>query len=276
MKKLEGKVALISGSGRGIGRALALKLASEGARIVINDMDAAPAEEAVNDIRKAGGEAVACIGSVTEADFGDRFVKTALDTWNGLDIIVNNAGYTWDNVIQKMTDEQFQAMLEVHLSAPFRILRAAAEPIRVFSKKEASEGREVFRKVVNISSVAGLGGNTGQVSYSSAKAGLVGMTKTMSKEWGRYKVKVNCVAFGLNKTRLTPRLPEAGASIDVEGRKIAVGVQPAFIDAMEKQMIPIGRAGTPEEAADGVYLFCTPESNYISGQVVVVGGGVSL
>ncbi|MDR3499518.1 MAG: SDR family oxidoreductase [Parvibaculum sp.] len=276
MKKLEGKVALISGSGRGIGRALALKLAGEGARVVVNDMDAAPAEEVVGAIRATGGEAVACIGSVTAPDFGERFVQTALDNYKGLDIIVNNAGYTWDSVIQKMTDEQFEAMLAVHLTAPFRILRAAAEPIRVFAKTEAQEGREVFRKIVNISSVAGLGGNTGQVSYSSAKAGLVGMTKTMSKEWGRYKVNVNCVAFGFIKTRLTQPLTGEGANIDVEGRKIAVGVQPAFIDAMEKQMIPLGRAGTPEEAADGVYLFCTPESNYISGQVVIVGGGVSL
>ncbi|MGB5948749.1 MAG: SDR family NAD(P)-dependent oxidoreductase [Parvibaculum sp.] len=276
MKKLQGKVALISGSGRGIGRALALKLAREGACVVVNDMDQAPADEVVAEIRKEGGEATSCVGSVTAPDFGERFVQTALDSYKGLDIIVNNAGYTWDNVIQKMSDEQFQAMLDVHLAAPFRILRAAAEPIRVFAKNEAQQGREVFRKIVNISSVAGLGGNTGQVSYSSAKAGLVGMTKTMSKEWGRYKVNVNCVAFGFIKTRLTQPLTEAGASIDVEGRKIAVGVQPAFIDAMEKQMIPLGRAGTPEEAADGVYLFCTPESNYISGQVVIVGGGVSL
>ncbi|MBC7104224.1 MAG: SDR family oxidoreductase [Parvibaculum sp.] len=276
MTKLEGKVALVSGSGRGIGRAVALKLASEGARVVINDMDKEPAQETIEEIRSLGGEATACIGSVTEADFGDRFVKTALDTYNGLDIIVNNAGYTWDSVIQKMSDEQFQAMLDVHLMAPFRILRAAAEPIRIFAKNEAQKGEEVFRKVVNISSLAGLGGNAGQVSYSSAKAALSGMTKTLSKEWGRYKVNVNCVAFGLIKTRLTQPLTGEGANIDVEGRKIAVGVQPAFIDAMEKQMIPLGRGGTPEEAANGVYLFCTPESNYISGQVIAVSGGASL
>ena len=115
--------------------------------------------------------------------------------FGGLDIIVNNAGYTWDSTIQKMTDEQFQAMLDVHLVAPFRILRAAAEPIRVLAKKEAEAGREVFRKVVNISSIAGLYGNAGQASYSSAKASLVGLTRTMCKEWGRYKVNVNCVAF---------------------------------------------------------------------------------
>ena len=126
-----------------------------------------------------------------------------METFGGLDIIINNAGYTWDSTIQKMTDEQFQAMLDVHLVAPFRLLRAAAEPIRIMAKKEAEAGREVFRKVVNISSIAGLYGNAGQASYSSAKASLVGLTRTLCKEWGRYKVNVNCVAFGLINTRLT-------------------------------------------------------------------------
>lgn len=276
MSKLKGKVALVSGSGRGIGRALALKLASEGARVVVNDLDADPAEETVAAIRAAGSDAIAVVGSVTDGGFGDRFVRAAMEGFGGLDIIVNNAGYTWDNVIHKMSDEQFDAMYDVHVKAPFRILRAAAEPIRILSRKEADEGREVFRKVVNIASIAGIGGNAGQVNYSSAKAALVGMTRTLAKEWGRYKVNVNCVAFGLINTRLTQPLTSGGATIDVEGREIAVGVQPAFLSAMEKQMIPIGRAGTPEEAANGVYLFCSPESDYISGELVTVGGGIRL
>ena len=188
---------------------------------------------------------------------------------------VSVAGYTWDNVIQRMTDEQFQTILDVHVTAPFRILRAASEPIRRFAKQEAAEGREVFRKVVNISSVSGLGGNAGQVNYAAAKAAVVGMTKTLSKEWGRYRVNVNCVAFGLIETRLTKPLLGAQATIDVEGRTIAVGVQPAMLASLETQMIPLGRSGTPEEAAGGVYLLSTPESNYISGQVLVVGGGLS-
>jgi len=187
---------------------------------------------------------------------------------------VNNAGYTWDNVVQKMTDEQFDAMMDVHVKAPFRILRAAAEPIRRLAKEETAQRREVFRKVVNIASVAGINGNAGQINYSSAKSALVGMTKTLCKEWGRYKVNVNCVAFGFIKTRLTQPLTGAGATIDVEGRTIAVGLQPALIDAAES-FIPLGRAGTPEEAANGVYLFCIPESDYISGQVVIVGGGAT-
>ena len=187
--------------------------------------------------------------------------------------LLNNAGYTWDATIQKMTDEQFQAMLDVHLVAPFRILRAAAEPIRIMAKKEAEAGREVFRKVVNISSIAGLYGNAGQASYSSAKASLIGLTRTMCKEWGRYKVNVNCVAFGLINTRLTQPIEVQQKTIDVAGRDIKVGVQPQMLDAMDR-MIPLGRGGTPEEAADAVYLFCSPESNYISGQVLVCGGGL--
>ena len=269
--RLTGKVALVTGAGRGIGQAIAVKLASEGARVVVNDLDAGPAGDTVGVIERSGGEAVACPGSVTDPAFADRFVAMALERYEGLDIIVNNAGYTWDNVIQKMTDEQFQAMLDVHVTGPFRILRAAAEPIRRFAKAEAQAGREVFRKVVNISSVSGLGGNPGQVNYAAAKSAVIGMTKTLAKEWGRYRVNVNCVAFGFIRTRMTQPLAK---ETDASGREVVVGVQPALIEALETQMIPLGRLGTPEEAANGVFLFCTPESDYISGQVVTVGGGI--
>jgi 3-oxoacyl-[acyl-carrier protein] reductase len=270
--KLEGKVALISGSGRGIGREIALKLASEGASVVINDLDAAPAARTAADIRAAGGQAVVCIGNVTEAGFADRFVTQGLAEFNGLDIIVNNAGYTWDNVIQKMTDEQWEAMLAVHLTAPFRILRAASNFIRESAKREAEAGQEVFRKVINISSISGIYGNAGQANYAAAKAGINGLTKAMAKEWGRYKVNVNSVAFGLIKTRLTEASADADASIDIAGQSIKVGVNPTILKNAEA-LIPLGRGGTPEEAAGAVYLLCIPESNYISGQVLVCGGG---
>jgi 3-oxoacyl-[acyl-carrier protein] reductase len=273
LSNLKDKVALVSGSGRGIGRAIALKLARHGAKVVVNDLDDEPGRAVAEEIKAAGGEAIAVNGSVTDQGFPDRFVGAAMQTFGGLDIIVNNAGYTWDSTIQKMTDEQFQAMLDVHLVAPFRILRAVAEPIRVLAKQDAEAGREVFRKVVNISSIAGLYGNAGQVSYSAAKASLIGLTRTLCKEWGRYRVNVNCVAFGLIKTRLTQPIEANQATIDVAGRAIKVGVQPQLLSTFEK-MIPLGRGGTPEEAADAVYLFCTPESNYISGQVVVCGGGL--
>jgi 3-oxoacyl-[acyl-carrier protein] reductase len=272
---LAGKVALVTGAGRGIGRSIALKLASHGARLVVNDLDAEVARTVVEELRSAGAEAVACHGNVTAPDFAERFVGTAVDRFKGLDIIVNNAGYTWDSVIQKMTDEQWYAIMDVHVTAPFRILRAAQPVIRGFVRAEAEEGTARNRKVVNISSIAGLGGNAGQVNYASAKAGIVGLTKALSKEWGRLQVNVNTVAFGLIDTRLTEATADAGAHVNIEGRTIKVGVNPELKKQMEAQ-IPLGRAGTTEEAAGAVYLFCTPESNYISGQVIVCGGGYTL
>jgi len=272
-KKLEGKVALITGSGRGIGRSIALKLASEGAHVVVNDLDEAPAQEVVAAIRAAGGQAVACIGSVTAPDFAERFIGTAVSAFKGLDIIVNNAGYTWDNVVQKMTDEQWYAMLDVHLTAPFRILRAAQPVIRALSKQEKEAGKSVVRKVVNISSVAGLFGNAGQTNYSTAKAGIVGMTQTLAKEWGRMNVTVNCVAYGFIKTRLTVSA-DSDATANIDGREIKVGVNPDLMAAMER-MIPLGRGGTPDEAAGAVYLLCIPESDYVSGQTLMCSGGLT-
>ena len=271
--KLEGKVALVTGSGRGIGRSIALKLASEGARIVVNDLDAEPAQEAVQAIREAGGQAVACIGNVTAPDFAERFVATAVNEHQGLDIIVNNAGYTWDNVIQKMSDEQWYAMLDCHLTAPFRILRAAQPVIRALGKAEAEAGQRVMRKVVNISSVAGLFGNAGQANYATAKAGIVGLTQTLAKEWGRMNVTVNCVAYGFIKTRLTGSAADGGTA-RIDGRDIKVGVNPELMAAMERS-IPLGRGGTPDEAAGAVYLLCIPESDYVSGQTLMCSGGLT-
>jgi len=273
MTKLAGKVAIISGSGRGIGKAVALKLAAEGAAVVVNDLDAAPAEDTVREIVEAGGTAVACVGSVTEDGFAERFVTTAVEELGGLDIIVNNAGYTWDSTIGRMTDAQFDAMLDVHLKAPFRILRAASTYIADAVTREQAAGVVTYRKVVNISSVAGLGGNIGQANYSSAKAGIVGLTKTMAKEWGRLNVNVNCVAFGFIETRLTEATDEK-KTVTVDGHTVGVGIPEKVVEGF-KRMIPMNRPGTPEEAAGGVYLLCTPESNYISGQVVTVGGGLS-
>lgn len=272
-KKLEGKVALITGSGRGIGRSIAVKLASEGARVVINDLDEAPAQEVVQAIRASGGQAVACNGSVTAPDFAERFIGTAVSEFKGLDIIVNNAGYTWDNVVQKMTDEQWYAMMDVHLTAPFRILRAAQPVIRALNKQEKDAGQSVVRKVVNISSVAGLFGNAGQTNYATAKAGVLGMTQTLAKEWGRMNVTVNCVAYGFIKTRLTVSA-DSDATANIDGRDIKVGVNPDLMAALERT-IPLGRGGTPDEAAGAVYLLCIPESDYVSGQTLLCSGGLT-
>ena len=272
-RKLEGRIALITGSGRGIGRSIALKLASEGARIVVNDLDAEPANDTVQAIRALGGEAVACIGSVTAPDFAERLIGTAISEYKGLDIIVNNAGYTWDSVIQKMSDEQWYAMLDCHLTAPFRILRAAQPVIRALSKAEAERGERVVRKVVNISSVAGLFGNAGQANYAAAKAGIIGMTQTLAKEWGRMNVTVNCVAYGFIKTRLTSGAA-GSSSANIEGREIKLGINPELMVAMERS-IPLGRGGTPDEAAGAVYLMCIPESDYVSGQTLMCSGGLT-
>jgi 3-oxoacyl-[acyl-carrier protein] reductase len=270
---LKSKVALVTGSGRGIGRAIARQLAAAGAQVMINDLDRGPAAEACAAIQAEGGAAQSLAGDITEPDVPQRLVDATLAAFGGLDIIVNNAGYTWDNVIQKTTDEQFQAMLNVHLMAPFRLLRAASTHIRESAKKEAAEGRRVMRKVVNITSIAGTDGNPGQAGYSSGKAGVIGLTKTMAKEWGRYNVNVNAVGFGLIETRLTQPLTGAGATIEVEGRHIAVGVQPKVLESV-KAVCPLGRAGTPEEAASAVLFFCSPLSDYVTGEVLICGGGL--
>ncbi|OYD67033.1 SDR family NAD(P)-dependent oxidoreductase [Rhodococcus sp. OK302] len=272
MGKLEGKTAIVSGSGRGIGRSIALKLASEGANVVVNDLDADPAAAVVAEITKAGGNAVICAGNVTAPDFAERFVGAATSEFGGLDIVINNAGYTWDTVIQKMGDDQWDAILDVHLKAPFQILRAAQSVISKAAKVEKDAGLRVNRKVVNISSIAGLYGNAGQANYSAAKSGLVGLTRTLSKEWGRYNVNVNAVAFGFIETRLTEVSADGNSTIDIEGREIKVGVNPHLLEAM-KAMIPLGRPGTPDEAAGSVAMFTYPESDYVSGQILVTGGG---
>ena len=265
MGTLDNRVAIVSGSGRGIGRAVALKLAAEGAAVVVNDLDPAPADETVMDIKAAGGQAVACVGSVTEPGFAERFVQTAVESFGGLDIIVNNAGYTWDTVIQKMTDEQWDAIVDVHLKAPFQILRAAqpyfkANPV------------DHHRKVVNVSSVSGIAGNPGQANYSAAKAGLIGLTKTMSKEWGRYKVNVNAVAFGWILTRMTEATSGDDAYVEIQGRRIKIGLNEEFAKAAART-IPLGRPGTPAEAAGAIYSLCTQDTNYVNGQTLVVDGG---
>jgi 3-oxoacyl-[acyl-carrier protein] reductase len=272
---LESKTALVTGAGRGIGRAIAQKLAEYGATVMVNDLDAAPASEAAAAIQQSGGRAAHLAGDVTAPDFAQKLVDAALESFGGLDIIVNNAGYTWDNVIQKTTDEQFRAMLEIHLVAPFRILRAASDWIRETAKRETAEGKRVMRKVVNITSIAGTDGGAGQAGYSSGKAGVIGLTKTLAKEWGRYNVNVNAVGFGLIETRLIQPMTGEDSSIEMQGRKIKIGVQPKTLE-WAKTACPLGRTGTPEEAASAVLFFCSPLSDYITAEVLICGGGLHL
>jgi 3-oxoacyl-[acyl-carrier protein] reductase len=269
---LHDRVALVTGAGRGIGFAVAQKLAACGAAVMINDLDAEPLSKAHAVIESEGGRVAQMSGDITAADFAQKLVDQAVGELGGLDIIVNNAGYTWDNVIQKTTDEQFQAMLDIHVVAPFRVLRAAAGHIRECAKREIAEGRRVTRKVVNITSISGTNGNAGQSGYASGKAAILGLTRTLAKEWGRYNVTVNAVGFGLIDTRLTQALgPDA--RIQVRGRDIAVGVPQRVHDSLATA-IPLGRSGTPEEAAGPVLFFCSPLSDYVTGETILASGGM--
>jgi 3-oxoacyl-[acyl-carrier protein] reductase len=268
MGVLDGKSAIVTGSARGIGRATAELLASQGARVLINDLDGDVAEQASNEI---AGDTVAFAGDLTKDGVPDKLIETAVEAFGGLDIVVNNAGYTWDGPIHKMSDEQFQAMLDIHNVVPFKVLRAAAPHMREPAKKEKEEGREVFRKVVNISSVSGTMGNAGQANYASGKSGVVGLTKTLAKEWGQFKINVNAVAFGFIETRLTAS-KENAETIHAGGKDIQLGI-PEQLRQMGTMLIPLGRPGTPEEAAGGVFFLCSPWSNFVHGQVLNVTGG---
>jgi 3-oxoacyl-[acyl-carrier protein] reductase len=269
---LEGKTALVTGAGRGIGRAIAKRLVDAGASVMVNDLDEMMLLE--SEAVLAQPRRVRHItGDLTEASIPEMVVHATLSEFGAIDIIVNNAGYSWDNVIQKTTDEQFQAMLEIHLVTPFRILRAASTYIRESAKKEIVANQRVMRKVVNITSIAGTDGNPGQVGYSAGKAGIIGMTKTLAKEWGRYNVNVNAVGFGLIGTRLVQPLTDAGAKMEMHGHEIRLGVQPSLLDSV-KSACPLGRLGTPEEAAGAVLFFCSPLSDYVTGEVLICGGGL--
>ncbi len=268
MGVLDGRSAIVTGSARGIGRATAELLAAQGASVLINDLDADVAEQAAKEI---AGETAVFAGDLTKGDTPEQLVATAIDAFGKIDIIVNNAGYTIDAPIHKMSDEQFQAMLDIHLVVPFKVIRAAAPHLREPAKQEREEGNEVFRKIVNVSSISGTMGNAGQANYSSAKAGVTGLTKTLAKEWGQFKVNVNAVAFGFIETRLTAAKQEDN-TMEIGGEKVQLGI-PEQLRQMASMLIPLGRPGTPEEAAGGVFFLCSPWSNYVHGQVLNVTGG---
>ncbi len=269
---LAGKTALVTGAGRGIGRAIANKLATSGAAVMVNDLDDSALCETRCALRNAGYRVERLLGDLVEPSFPDQLVQATLSAFGSIDIIVNNAGYSWDNVIQKTSDEQFQAMLEIHLVVPFRVLRAASSYIRETAKKEIAAGKHVMRKVVNITSIAGTDGNAGQSGYSAGKAGVIGLTRTLAKEWGRYNVNVNAVGFGLIETRLVQPLTSGQSEIEMQGHKIQIGVQQSMLDSIRNRC-PLGRLGTPEDAAGAVLFFCSPLSDYVTGEVLICGGG---
>ena len=269
MGLLDGKSAIVTGSARGIGRATAELFVSEGAKVLINDLDADVAEQASGEIE---GETAVHAGDLTEEGAADKLVEAGVDAFGSVDIVVNNAGYTWDGVVHRMEDKQFQAMLDIHTVVPFRVARALAPHWREAAKAEAAEGKEVFRKLVNISSISGTMGNAGQANYSAAKAGVVGLTKTLAKEWGQFKINVNAIAFGFVETRLTAA-KEAGEKMTAPGgEEVELGI-PEQMRSMASAIIPLGRPAQPEEAARPVLFLASDLSNYVQGQVINVTGG---
>jgi 3-oxoacyl-[acyl-carrier protein] reductase len=268
MGVLDGKVAIVTGSGRGIGLATARLLSEQGATVDVNDLDGDVAREAADGLP---GDASVVAGDLTKDGVPDRLVAETVDAHGRLDILVNNAGYTLDAPVHKMTDEAFDRMLAIHTVVPFRVIRAAAPHLREPAKRERAEGVEVFRKIVNVSSISGTFGNAGQANYAAGKAAVVGLTRTLAKEWGQFKVNVNAVAFGWIETRLTAVKDESNVT-EIDGQRVQLGI-PEAAREMAAMSVPLGRAGTPEEAAGGVFFLCSPWADYVSGQTLHVTGG---
>ena len=276
LRMLSGRVAVITGAGRGIGARAAQMLARHGAAVVVNDMSAEPAHSLAKSIRDGGGKAFAYAGSVTEKAFPAGILQAAATEFGPVDILVNNAGFTWDGMLHRMSDEQWETIADVHVGAPFRMIRAAAPYMRDAGKKEISAGAQPRdRCIVNVSSTSGLHGNVGQANYAAAKMGVVGMTKTVAKEWGAYGVRCNAVAYGFIDTRLTRSAEEQGESMEGLDGKVVLGIpertrsmltDPAMLGAM----IPLARMGTAEEAAGGIMMLASPWATYVNGHVLEV------
>ena len=246
-KRLEGKTAIVTGGARGIGRAISVKLASEGANVVICDIVInEAAEETIKLIEEQGVKAAAFVANVTVPEDCDNLFKQAAEQFGSVDILVNNAGVTRDNLIMRMKEEEFDLVIATNLKGTYNMMKAAARPMM-----KARYGR-----IVNISSVVGIYGNAGQVNYSASKAGVIGMTKSLAKELGSRNITVNAVAPGFIETDMTKVLSEE-------------------LKAAMVKNIALGRAGQPEDVAKVVAFLASDEAAYVTGQVIECSGGMS-
>lgn len=281
---LQNQVAIITGSGQGIGESTAKLFAQHGAKVVVTDIDGKKADKVVNEIRSAGGEAIAIPGDVTDPTYAETLIKGTVDAFGKINHIVNNAGFTFDGMIHRMSDKQWDTILQVHNTAPFRIIKAAAPYLRINNDEP--------KTIVNVSSTSGLHGNVGQVNYSCAKAGVIGLTKTVAKEWGLFNVRCNAIAFGFVDTRLT-RAKEDGESLVVNGQKINLGIPGGKSGKQElspeeakkaaaaaakalARAIPLARPASADEAAGGVLFLASPLSSYVTGATLEVTGGAGI
>ncbi|HVF53124.1 MAG TPA: SDR family oxidoreductase [Actinomycetota bacterium] len=254
--RLEGKVCAITGAGRGIGRAVALAFAAEGARIVVNDVDAGAAKDVVSEIEAAGTEGVVNsdpIGSVAAAE---SLLNTALESFGELDVLVNNAGILRDKMLHTMSEEDFDLVIQVHLKGTWACGRAVVQHWRPLAKQELADGVKKHRKIVNVTSPSGLIGSVGQSNYSAAKMGIVGLTKTWAKELGPLSINVNAVS----PTALTAMTEPLMQDPEAAKKRLA--------------RFPLGRYGEPEEIAPAFVYLASAESNYVTGQILCVDGGL--
>jgi 3-oxoacyl-[acyl-carrier protein] reductase len=290
---LAGQVAIVTGGARGIGGAAATTLAANGARVVIAEVDDHKATETVKVLNEefGHGTASAHVGDLVAPDACDALVSDTVEKCGGLDIVVNNAGYAWDGGVHSLSDEQFQAMLDIHLVVPFRIARACAPHFRSAAQVDDELGHSRHRKTVMVSSMAGSWGLAGAANYAAAKSGMLGLMRTLAVEWGSIHVNVNAVAFGVIQTRFG--LPQSDHEvIETGGRTIHVGmpakqaqrrgvaVDPTRVVSDEEMYEPkpfpgavLGRTGSIREAADAIFWLCSPLSDYVTGQTVNVNGG---
>jgi 3-oxoacyl-[acyl-carrier protein] reductase len=271
MEGIIGRTAIVTGAGRGIGQGVAIRLAQEGANIVVNDRDQGPLDETIAEIQSHGGKAVGLAASVTDPGIGERLAKLAVDSFGDIHIVVTAAGFLWDGMLHRMTDDQFQTIIDVHLGGTFRVVRDSFKIMREHARAEQERGEAVpARRVVTISSLSGFG-NLGQANYAAAKAGIAGFTRTVALEGALFNILANSLAFGFIDTRMTRAIESQNEYVDQAVQGIPEAARQRALD-----MIPLKRSGSIDEAVGPIVFFCSDLSTYTTGALLEVNGGVHI